>query len=187
MRLAGMSTFISALLVTVSSAESLPGSSCRATPKLELVSVIAPAAGSYPVWVVDGSYGHWRGAEVRVKTAWILARDKPGDLMVVARKLDGEGQALFASRLSANLSARLFIADADRTQMIPGGIEPGILRQYSFRSSGVTYPSAGCWEFQIRYGNTESRIVLELTDRPFNSSWKQQDDKVLADPEPKEH
>ena len=154
------------LLITASHAESIADSSCPVTPKLEVVAAIAPGAGSYPVWVVDGSYGHWRGPEALVKTAWILARDNPGDLTVVARRLDGNGRALFQSAVAADLSDRLIIANADTQQMIPGGIEPDALRKYSFRSSGVLYPSAGCWEFLVHYGKSESRIVVELTDQP---------------------
>ncbi len=155
-----------ALLITASHAESIADTSCPATPKLEVVAAIAPAAGSYPVWVVDGSYGHWRGPEALVKTAWILARDNPGDLMVTARKLDGNGRALFQSNLTADLSDRLVIANADTQQMIPGGIKRDALRKYSFRPSGVLYPSAGCWEFLVHYGKFESRIVVELTEQP---------------------
>ncbi len=154
-----------ALLIPAGNAEPIAESSCPATPKLEVVAAIASAAGDYPVWVVDGSYGHWRGPEAPVKTAWILARDNPGDLTVVARRLGGNGRALFKSSVTADLSDRLVIANADTKQMIPGGIEPDALRKFSFRSSAVLYPSAGCWEFQVRYGKIESRIVIELTDR----------------------
>ena len=155
-----------ALLITAGRAEQVADTICPATPKHEIVSVIAPAAGAYPAWVVDASFGHWRGSEARIKTAWILARDNPGDLTVVGRKLDGDGQALFAVLGSAELSDRLVIANADARQMIPGGIEPDMLRTYSFRSSAVVYPSAGCWELLVHYGESESRIVLELTEQP---------------------
>jgi hypothetical protein len=157
---------IAAVLITAAATEQLADASCPVTPKLEVVSAIAPAAGAYPVWVVDGSFGRWRAPDAAVKTAWILARDNPGDLTVVARKLDGDDRALFKSNLSADVSHQLFIADADTRQMIPGGIKPDALRQYSFRNSGVIYPSAGCWEFEVRYGRLESRIVIELTDQP---------------------
>ena len=155
-----------ALLITVVRETHAVDTSCRATPKLEIVSAIAPAAGAYPVWVVDGSFGHWLGPEALVKTVWILARDNLGDLTVVARRLDGDGRALFEATAGADLSDRLFIADADMHEMIPGGIEPDALRKYSFRGSGVLYPSAGCWEFLVRYGESESRIVMKLTDQP---------------------
>jgi len=154
-----------ALLITAGNAEPIAESNCPATPKLEVVAAIAPAAGSYPVWVVDGSYGRWRGPEALVKTAWILARDNPGDLIVVARRLDGDGRALFQSNVTEDLSDRLIIANADTHEMIPGGIKPDALRQYSFRSSGVAYSSAGCWELLVTYGKSESRIVVELTDQ----------------------
>ncbi len=152
-----------ALLITGGRAEQLAATSCPATPRLEIVSAIAPAAGAYPVWVVDGSYGRWRGPDDAVKTAWILARDNPGDLTVEGRRLDGDGRALFRSPGSADLSDRLVIANADTLWIMPGGIEPDELRKYSFRSSGVVYPSAGCWELLVRYGKSESRIVVELT------------------------
>lgn len=153
-------------LILAGNTESVAESSCLATPKLEVVAAIAPASGAFPVWVVDGSFGHWRGPEAIVKTAWILARDNPGDLTVVARKLDGDGRALFEATQSGDVSERLFIAAAETQQMIPGGIKPDALRRYSFRASGVIYPSAGCWEFEVHYGKTKSRIVIEITDQP---------------------
>ena len=81
-----------ALLISAGGTEQLAGTTCPATPRQEIVSAIAPAAGAYPVWVVDGSYGRWRGSDAAVKTAWILSRDHPGDLTVVGRKVDGEGR-----------------------------------------------------------------------------------------------
>ncbi len=158
-----ISILIVALLITAGRADQLADMNCPATPKLEIVSAIAPAAGAYPVWVVDGSFGRWRAPDAAVKTAWILARDNPGDLIVVGRRLDGDGRALFRLAGSADLSDRLVIANADTQQIMPGGIESDELRKYSFRSSGVVYPSAGCWELLVRYGKSESRIVVELT------------------------
>ncbi len=32
---------------------------CTATAKREVVAAIAPAAGAYPVWAVDGAYSVW--------------------------------------------------------------------------------------------------------------------------------
>ena len=155
-----------ALLITAGRTGQLADTSCPATPKLEIVSAIAPAAGAYPVWVVDGSFGRWRRSDTAVKTAWILARDHPGDLTVSGRRMDGEGRALFALQHGADLSDQLIIINADTQEMMPGGIETDELRKYSFRSSGVVYPSAGCWELLVRYGESESRIVLELIDQP---------------------
>ncbi len=154
------------LSITAGKAEKLADTGCPATPKLEIVSAIAPAAGAYPVWVVDGSFGRWRPSGTTVKTAWILARDNPGDLRVVGRRVDGEDRALFRLPGSEGLSDQLVIANADMQQMLPGGIETDELRRYSFRNSGVVYPSAGCWELLVRYGESESRIVLELIDQP---------------------
>ena len=90
----------------------------------------------------------------------------PGDLTVEGRRLDGDGRALFRSPGSTDLSDRLVIANADTLWIMPGGIEPDELRKYSFRSSGVVYPSAGCWELLVHYGKSESRIVVELTAQP---------------------
>jgi len=161
-----VSILTAALLITNCTTEGLADRSCPVTPKLEVVSAIAPAAGAYPVWVVDGSFGRWQGPDGVVKTAWILARDHPGDLTVVGRSVDGDGRASFKSLNDADLSDQLIIENADTQQMMPGGIEPDQLRKYSFRPSGVIYPSAGCWELLVHYGKSESRIVLELIDQP---------------------
>ncbi len=154
-----------ALLITADGTQQLADPSCLATPKLEIVSAVAPAAGAYPVWVVDGSFGRWRSPDAAVKTAWILARDNPGDLTVEGRRLNGDGRALFRLPGTTDISDRLVIANADTLQLIPGGIEPDELRKYSFRSSGVVYPSAGCWELLVHYGKSESRIILEIADQ----------------------
>ena len=110
-----------ASLITAAATEQLADTNCPATPKLEIVSAIAPAAGAYPVWVVDGSGGRWRRSGTAVKTAWILARDHSGDLIVSGRRLDGEGRALFALQHGADLTDQLVIANADTQEMMPGG------------------------------------------------------------------
>lgn len=152
------------LSIPTGSTTEFPEGACPITPKLDIVSAIAPAAGEYPVWVVDGSYGRWPGPDELVKTAWILARNNPGDLTVVAKKLESDDRALFRMPGSTGLVDRLVIADADHPKMIPGEVSPDTLRTYSFRSSAVVYPSAGCWEFSVTYGERRSTIVLRLAD-----------------------
>ena len=137
---------------------------CPVTPKSDVVSAIAPAAGTYPVWVVDGSHGRWPGPDEPVKTAWILARDNPGDLTVEARKLKSDERAKFRMTGSTGLVDRLVITNADHPGMIPGDAQSDTLRTYSFRSSAVVYPSAGCWKFLVTYGEHRSTIVLGLAE-----------------------
>ena len=153
-----------ALSISAGSATEVRKFVCPITPTLEVVSAVAPAAGAYPVWAIDGSFGRWGGPDAQIKTAWILARDNPGDLTVLAQKIDSDDRALFKLAGRTDMSDRLVIADADHPQMIPGDADADMLRMYSFRSSGVIYPSAGCWEFLVTYGESQSSIIVELAE-----------------------
>ena len=53
-----------------------------------LPSIIAPMAGEYPLWLV-ATLGRWHGADGAHNLYWVVARDRPGDLLVVAKRLGG--------------------------------------------------------------------------------------------------
>lgn len=135
---------------------------CPVTPTYQIVQEMADAAGTYPVWIVDGSFGQWNGPNFRVKTAWILARERAGDLTATARRLDADDIAQFSRGMSDALYDELLIPDAQTIQMIPGGADEQTVKRYSFHSSGMIYPSPGCWEILAHYGESEVRIILLL-------------------------
>lgn len=137
---------------------------CPVTPTQQIVREMADAAGTYPVWIVDGSFGRWNGPDFRVKTAWILARERTGDLTATARRLDADDKARFSRGMNDALHDELLIPDAQTIQMIPGGADDETVQRYSFHSSGMIYPSPGCWEILAHYGGSEVRIVLFLKE-----------------------
>ena len=126
-----------------------------------LPTIIAPMAGSEPIWLVDGSFNRWSGPEGLVKSVWVLSRGVEGDLVVSGRRLDGTGVMRFQAGLDAPLSVRAVIPDATRQSVIPGGATPEMMDAHAFRMMYLIYPSPGCWEVTVRLGDHERRIVVE--------------------------
>ena len=84
-------------------------------------NIIASMAGADPVWVVDGAYGRWRGANNPIKTVWVLSRAGEGELEVRGRRLDGEGALSFRIGRDGAVREALLIRDPFSRSMIPGG------------------------------------------------------------------
>jgi hypothetical protein len=57
----------------------------------------------------------------------------------------------------------LAIADPSAASVIPGGASADVMRTYSFLPSHVFYSSPGCWEFIVRIGSDEVRLVQKVT------------------------
>jgi len=161
-----------ALLSVLSCAQPTQESACLATAQQTLFHVIDPetgerhpfkARGAHPVWLVDGSLGRWRGSAFENKMAWVVARDRQGDLLLEARRRDGGDRALLSSGDGRDHSTHLVIRDAHTVLIVPGGAPGDAVRDYAFRSSSVVFPSAGCWDFEVGFGTSRSRITLELT------------------------
>lgn len=137
---------------------------CSESPRENLLNVIAPMAGANPVWMVDSAYGIWQGGDKPVKTAWVVARGRAGDLRVTGRRLDGEGRTRFKKGVDAPVMEELIISNAHRGGVIPGGASSEIIREYAFHPSYVIYPSPGCWELVARAGGDEVRIIINMKD-----------------------
>jgi hypothetical protein len=134
-------------------------SPCQQSPTQDLLpEVVAPMTGARPVWLVDGS-ATWRSGEP-VKTLWVLLRTSEA-VRIRGRRLDGPG-ALTLRRGDDPPADTLVIPNPARQSVIPGGAPPEIMRAYAFLPSHVFYPSPGCWEFTIRLGEEEVRIVRDL-------------------------
>jgi len=134
-------------------------SPCEQSPTQDLLpGVVAPIVGVRPAWLVDGS-ATWRTGEP-VKTLWVLLRTSR-DVRIRGRRLDGPG-ALTLRRGDDPPADMLVIANPARQSVIPGGAPPEIMRDYIFLPSHVFYPSPGCWEFTVRVGEEEMRIVRNL-------------------------
>ena len=137
---------------------------CPVTPREKRMYSVTAMAGQYPVWMVDGSFGHWRERDTPMKTLWIIARDHSGDLVVTGRRLDGEGHTLFEG-MGTPVGPELIFRNLHEIKIIPGGASQETIDTYAFRTSYVFYPSPGCWEITARLGETTVRIVVELEDR----------------------
>ena len=137
-----------------------PGASCVPTTTETRLSVVGAMAGSRPVWLVDGSSGHWD--KRLVKTLWVLSRDVAGSLRIEGRRLDGPGLVGFQDGLDGAPANALMIRDPWQRTVKPGGASPEVMRSYAFIPMYLIYPSAGCWELTARLDATEVRIVLEL-------------------------
>lgn len=139
---------------------------CNATPRQERLSVIAPMAGEDPVWLVDGSFGLWQTAETPVKSVWVLARDVSGDLVVEGRLIGGMERVLFQSAVDGPRLERLTLEDPTNSSVAPGGATPEVLATYSFVPMYLVYPSAGCWEINVRLGSNTRQIIVEQLPAP---------------------
>lgn len=142
---------------------------CEVTPVDEELSLpfIAPAAGVHPLWLVDASWV-WSGAEAAVNLYWVVARNRPGDLLVTGRRLDGAGEARFKAGVYETTQRQLFIADAREHHMFPSGASAEVLEQYSFRAGSGLFPAPGCWELLANLGDTKRRFVIWLGRDPQN-------------------
>jgi hypothetical protein len=137
----------------------MQANSCQASALQDLLpEVVAPMLGAPPAWLVDGS-ATWKSDEP-VKTLWVLLRTSR-EVRVEGRRLDAPG-VLTLKRGEDPPAAVLVITNPARHSAIPGGAPPEIMRTYVFLPSTVFYPSPGCWEFTVRIGEEEVRIVRDL-------------------------
>ena len=151
----------------VASSSAPAESQCPATVLEDrLPTIIAPMAGSEPIWLVDGSFNRWLGPDGLAKSVWVLSRGVEGDLVVSGRRLDGTGVMGFQAGVDGSPSARAVIPDATRQSVIPGGATPETMGDYAFRMMYLVYPSPGCWEVTVRLGDHERRIVVEQRRGP---------------------
>lgn len=136
---------------------------CTPTPRRDLLpNVIAPMAGEDPIWFIDTTGGVWQGFDLRVKSVWILSRRLSGPLEVTGRLRNGTNTLRFRRGIDELITDRLVITDPARESMIPGGASADVMNKYSFVSSYIHFPAAGCWEIQSRYGGATSTIVVLL-------------------------
>ena len=139
---------------------------CEQTPSQDLLpDVVGPLSGSSPAWLVSGNEAQrWEGSTGPVKTLWVFARTAR-DVRVVGRRREGSGALFFQRDLSEPKGNTLVIPNPARMSVIPGGASPDVMRAYAFIPSYVFYPSPGCWEFLVRVGGDEVRIVREVKGR----------------------
>jgi ubiquinone/menaquinone biosynthesis C-methylase UbiE len=132
---------------------------CHQSPSQDsLPGIVGPMLGVRPAWLVDGS-GTWRDGGA-VKTLWVLLRTSK-EVRITGRRLDGPGVVTLRREADPPVDM-LVIADPGRQSAIPGGATPEVMRTYSFLPSHVFYPTPGCWEFTVRIGEDEVRIVRDL-------------------------
>jgi len=141
----------------ISAAE--PSSPCQQSPTQDLLpEVVAPMVGVRPVWMVGGS-ATWGNGEP-IKTLWVLLRTSE-TVRIRGRRLDGPGVVKLRTGDDPPTDT-LVIPNRARQSATPGGASPVNKRAYVFLPSHVFYPSPGCWEFTVRIGDEEVRIVRDL-------------------------
>jgi hypothetical protein len=118
--------------------------------------------GARPTWMVDGAT--WRGDEP-VKTLWVLVRTSE-QVRIEGRRLDARGRVKIRGGDDPRKRDALVIANPARQSVMPGGASPDVMRAYAFLTSHVFYPSPGCWEFTVRIGQQDYRIVRNLEPAP---------------------
>jgi hypothetical protein len=134
--------------------------SCQPSPAQDLLpDVVGPMIGTASAWLVDGS-GTWRGDREPVKTLWVLRRTSDS-VHISGQRTDGPGSVKLRRGNDAP-SDVLFVANAARESVIPGGAPPAVMRSYAFVPSHVYYQSPGCWQFSVRIAKEEFHIVREL-------------------------
>jgi hypothetical protein len=153
-----MPTIMSSLLIGL-----LQGASCQVSPTQDL-PFMGAAVGTSPVWMIADStstFG-WKEDEAE-KTLWVVLRTSD-EMRIKGRRLEAPG-VLKIDGAGAPPTEERVITDPARQSVIPGGASPEIMRTYAFIPSLVFYPSPGCWEFTIRIGDAEHRIVRDLKPR----------------------
>src|SRR3954470_7505155 len=106
-----------------------PVGSCVPTPTETRLSVVGGMVGSHPVWLVDGSNGHWD--KRLVKTLLVLSRDVAGSLRIEGRRLDGPGFVAFQDGLEGAPTNALVIPNPWQRTVKPGGASPDVMRSYA--------------------------------------------------------
>ncbi|MFQ5737930.1 MAG: hypothetical protein ACE5JX_02875 [Acidobacteriota bacterium] len=122
-------------------------------------------AGSDPIWLVEGSFGRWIGADTRVKSIWVLSRRVAGGLVVQGRRLDGPGRMRFQAGMNASPAEQAVVPDSRNRSVIPGGATSEHMERYEFVMMYLIYPSPGCWEIRARLGDHETSIVVRQSAR----------------------
>jgi hypothetical protein len=113
--------------------------------------------------MIDGtSHWGWKQDEP-VKTLWVLLRTSQR-LLITGRRFDGLEMLKF-NRSGDPPTEEFLIDDLAKRSVKPGGASPEIMQTYSFIPSLVFYPSPGCWEFTVRIGDAEHRIVRDVKPR----------------------
>lgn len=135
---------------------------CATTAKdLQLPSVVGPATGLDPVWLIsDGQFPRdisFAGS----KTLWIFKT--PGRVRVQGREINTGATTRFQHQgLDGPIGDEMVIDDARRESVLPGGATRDLLEVYAFVPSYVFYPRPGCYQFTIEIEHTTRQIVLEI-------------------------
>lgn len=117
---------------------------CAPTPTEPLLpSIVDSAIGNDPVWLVDGSSGHFPEKGF-AKTLWIFKARTP--VRVRGHELGtGAAARLRHQGLNGPISYEMVIEDARVESVLPGGAGRELLDVYAFIPSYVFYPRRGCY------------------------------------------
>ncbi|MGH9363089.1 MAG: methyltransferase family protein [Thermoanaerobaculia bacterium] len=151
--------FAALLQLSRCSSDVPPAPTCEPSPASLQLASVAPAAGSEPVWMVDGNFGCWHEGGP-TKTLWIVDRRYAGSLEVRGESVTGEAVVTF-QREGKVMSPHLIVPNASQSSVIPGGASDSERARYSFHSSYLVYPHPGCWRLTSSLGGRPIEIVVE--------------------------
>jgi hypothetical protein len=137
---------------------------CAPTPTEPLLpSIVDSAIGNDPVWLVDGSSGHFPEKGFG-KTLWIFKARTP--VRVRGHEL-GSGAAARLRHQGANgpINYEMVIENARAESVLPGGAGRELLDVYAFIPSYVFYPRRGCSQFDVEVNGGTRHITLEIKSR----------------------
>jgi len=155
-----MLSMLARSIESVAWADAIRGPSCSVTADSNILAgVLGPIPGEAPVWFASGSGGVWH-REQPEKSILALARTASGRLRVEGHRLDKSGVLSFKREFDAPAHDVLEVLDPWHGSMRPGG--PLVAQQFAFVPMYVVYPSAGCWELNVRVGSRTIRIITLL-------------------------
>jgi len=147
-------TSLALLLLQLLQPPCVPSISERILPE-----VVGPATGSDPVWLVDGSNGHFDTGPI--KTLWIFKTRARARIR--GRELGSGVETRFQHQGSDGpIGSEMVIEDPARESVIPGGATRDVLKLYAFIPSSVFYPLRGCYRFDAEVDGTTRHITIEV-------------------------
>ena len=128
---------------------------------LQLPSVVGPATGLEPVWLISGVQFPRDTSFAGLKTLWILkTRER---VRVQGREINTGATTRFQHQgLDGPIGDEMVIDDPRTESVVPGGATRDLLEVYTFIPSYVFYPRPGCYQFTIEIEHMTRHIVLEI-------------------------
>jgi len=152
-------SLMSALLLLAPLSQSLCAST--ATDRT-LPSVVGPATGADPIWLIDGSSGRFNNLRNgSVKTLWIFKTRQR--VRVEGHEVNTGAKTRFRRQgLNGPIGDEMILEDPRRESVLPGGATRNLVDVYVFIPSYVSYAQPGCYQFEVEIDDTTRHITVEI-------------------------